>query len=70
LAKEAIDMLTFTGWLAERQIQDQQHEAALKSQLAALSSRYDTGAVSPAVYIVIRAIEIEISWLQHNRVRP
>jgi hypothetical protein len=46
------------------------YESRLRSQLAMLRCRYDDGAVSPAVYVVIRAIEIEISWLKHWRVQP
>jgi hypothetical protein len=48
----------------------QVYESTLRQQLDMLRSRYDHGAVSPAVYVVIRAIEIEISWLQHRRGQP
>jgi hypothetical protein len=39
----------------------------LRSELALLVARYDSGAVSPAVYAVIRAIESDIAWLEHRR---
>jgi hypothetical protein len=38
----------------------------LRAELAILISRYDSGAVSPAVYAVIRAIESDIAWLEHR----
>jgi hypothetical protein len=45
--------------------------AALRSELAALRARYDDGAISPAVFAVIREIETDISWAEHRReVRP
>jgi hypothetical protein len=46
------------------------HIARLRSQLATLRVRYDSGAVSTAVYAVIRELEIELSWAEHRRVRP
>jgi hypothetical protein len=45
------------------------YEHALRAQLAMLRARYDDGAVSVPVYAVIRAMELEISWLEHQRVR-
>ena len=38
----------------------------LRRNLAMLRARYDDGAVSPAVYRVIRAIETELAWRQHR----
>jgi hypothetical protein len=61
---------TFTDWLREKQAADQEHEAALRSQLAALRTRYDHGAIPPCIYTVIYEIEVELGWLQHDRVRP
>jgi hypothetical protein len=46
---------------------NQRHETALRSQLAMLRSRYDSGAVPPPVYAIIYAIETEIAWLEHQR---
>jgi hypothetical protein len=40
--------------------------ARLRAELALLVARYDSGAVSPAVYAVIRAIESDIAWLEHR----
>jgi hypothetical protein len=39
----------------------------LRAELRLLRCRYDSGAVSPGVYAVIRAMEIEIGWLEHER---
>jgi hypothetical protein len=44
--------------------------AALRSELAALRARYDDGAVSPAVYQIIRQIESDIAWAEHREVLP
>ena len=41
--------------------------ACLCDELAWLRSRYDTGAVAPAFYDVIKRIEIEIAWRRHAR---
>jgi hypothetical protein len=38
----------------------------LRDELSLLIARYDSGAVSPAVYAVIRAIESDIAWLEHR----
>jgi len=38
----------------------------LRGELSILVARYDSGAVSPAVYAVIRAIESDIAWLEHR----
>jgi len=42
------------------------HEAALRSALGWIHARYDDGAVSPAVFSVIRMLEVELSWLAHR----
>jgi hypothetical protein len=39
--------------------------AELREQLEWLRAAYDYGAVSPAVYAVVRALEIEIAWRRH-----
>jgi hypothetical protein len=38
-----------------------------REELEWLRSRYDSGAVSDAVYITIRQLEIDLSWAQHKR---
>jgi hypothetical protein len=38
----------------------------LRDQLAALRARHDSGAVPAATYDVVREIEIEIGWLEHQ----
>jgi hypothetical protein len=42
------------------------HEQALRAALAWVRGRYDDGAISPAVFSVIRMIETEIAWLAHR----
>jgi hypothetical protein len=39
--------------------------ANLRVKVAVLCARYDDGAVSSAVYAVIKQIETEISWREH-----
>jgi hypothetical protein len=41
--------------------------AALRSELAVLRARYDDGAVSPAIYTIIRKLESDIAWCEHTR---
>ncbi len=43
--------------------------AELRAELAVLRARYDGGAVSPAIYAVIRSIETTIAWAEHRQVR-
>ena len=37
-----------------------------RSELALLRARYDGGAISPAVFAVIKKLEREIAWLEHT----
>jgi len=46
------------------------HEAALRAALAWVRARHDSGAVSPAVFSVMRMIEVELSWLEHRGEAP
>lgn len=41
--------------------------ASLRSELAWLRARHDSGAVSVATYAVIKELEEEISWRAHAR---
>ena len=41
----------------------------LRTELALLRARYDSGAVAPAVYQIIREIETHIAWAEHQQVR-
>jgi hypothetical protein len=41
--------------------------AMLRAQLMKLKRRYDCYAFSPAIYAVVRNLEIEISWIEHGR---
>jgi hypothetical protein len=41
----------------------------LRFELAQLRARYDDGAVSPAVYQVIREIETQLAWREHSKRR-
>ena len=36
-----------------------------RTELALLRARYDGGAISPAVFAVIKNLECEIAWLEH-----
>jgi hypothetical protein len=38
----------------------------LRAELALLKARYDYGQVSPAVYEVIKQLEVKLSWSQHH----
>ena len=38
----------------------------VRTELARLQARYDSGAVPPAVFSVIRKLETELSWLEHR----
>jgi hypothetical protein len=38
----------------------------LRSELASLRARYDNGAVSPDVYAIIRELETELAWHEHD----
>jgi hypothetical protein len=40
----------------------------LRTELVHLRARYDNGAVAPALYAVIRSIESDIAWFEHQRV--
>jgi hypothetical protein len=38
----------------------------MRTRLQFLRTRYDHGAVSPAVYNVIRSLETDIGWYEHQ----
>jgi hypothetical protein len=40
--------------------------AGLRSELMVLRARYDDGAVSPAIYSVIRQLETDVAWLERR----
>jgi hypothetical protein len=37
-----------------------------RADLALLRARYDSGAVSAAIYVVIKRIECDIAWNEHK----
>jgi hypothetical protein len=41
--------------------------AALRMEWQMLRARYDDGAMSPAIYNVIKELETDIAWLEHRR---
>lgn len=43
--------------------------AELRMELAHLRARYDSGAVAPAIYLIIRVLETDISWTEHRQQR-
>ena len=44
--------------------------ASLRAERQALLARYDSGAMAPAIYRVLKDIEVNISWRQHRQQRP
>lgn len=38
----------------------------LRAELAQLQARYDSGAISPAVFAAMRALETELAWIEHR----
>jgi hypothetical protein len=38
-----------------------------REELGWLRSRYDCGAVSGTVFAVVKSLECEVSWLQHEQ---
>jgi hypothetical protein len=44
-------------------------EKRLRAELRWIQSRYDDGKVSPAVFAVVKELETQISWAQHNAAR-
>jgi hypothetical protein len=39
---------------------------ALRSELALLRARHDSGAMSAGTYAAVQELEIEIAWLEHR----
>jgi hypothetical protein len=52
--------------LPQRKVDFPTHEAALRSPLAWIRARYDSGAVTPAVLSVIKMLETELAWRRHR----
>jgi hypothetical protein len=42
-------------------------ERRLRTELEWLRAKYDSGAVSDAVFAVVKSIEAEIAWREHAR---
>jgi hypothetical protein len=40
-----------------------------RAELAALRARYDSGAVTPGIYGIIRQLEVDIAWAEHQEAR-
>jgi hypothetical protein len=43
------------------------HIPTLRAELASLKARYDSGAVHPAIFAIIKQIETDIAWRVHAR---
>jgi hypothetical protein len=43
--------------------------ACLRDQLSWLRGRYDEGAIAPAIFSVIKKIEVELAWREHHAKR-
>jgi hypothetical protein len=41
--------------------------ARAREELEWLRGRYDCGAISDTVFVVVKSLECEIAWLQHER---
>jgi hypothetical protein len=41
-------------------------EQDVRTQLPPLLARYDTGAIPPAVFSIIRSLQVELSWNEHR----
>jgi hypothetical protein len=41
-------------------------EQTVRAELAHLQARYDSGAVSPAIFAANRELEIELAWFEHR----
>ena len=46
---------------------DKQQLRRARAELVLLLARYDSGAMSPAVWSSVKQIQTEISWLEHQR---
>jgi hypothetical protein len=42
-------------------------EQTIRTELALLQARYDHGALSPAVFPIVRSLEVELAWIAHRR---
>jgi hypothetical protein len=49
-----------------RKAEFRSHEQALRAALEWVRARHDSGALSPAVFAVIRMLETELAWLAHR----
>lgn len=47
-----------------------QPTSVLRAELTLLRARYDSGAVSAAIYKVIKELETDIAWAEHREVQP
>jgi hypothetical protein len=47
--------------------QEPEIETSLRAMRRALLARYDSGAVPHFVFAVLRQLEAEISWFEHQR---
>jgi hypothetical protein len=48
---------------------DERQAQRTRTELALLRAKYDSGAVSLGIYAVIKNLECEIAWLEHQE-RP
>jgi hypothetical protein len=63
----AVSQVSYANGTLTKQIATEQGTVlALRAALQALRARYDSGAVTPAVWQVIRELESELAWLQHQ----
>jgi hypothetical protein len=46
-----------------------QDARSLREERVWLLGRHDTGAVAPQIYLIVKMLEVEISWAEHRRAR-
>jgi len=42
-------------------------EQDVRAKRALLQARYDHGALSPAVFSIVRSLEVELAWIAHQQ---
>jgi hypothetical protein len=40
---------------------------AVRAELRRLQARYDSGSIPPAIFSVVRKLEVELAWIEHEK---
>ena len=43
--------------------------AALRDERIWLLARHDSGAITPAIFKIVRSLEVDIAWAEHREAR-